>query len=232
MKINCLKCKTETNHSVTSEYKESNQYPFDPIEIDNETHTPPPIIENKSYQIIKCDGCGDISFREYVEIPNMLIHKKGKYRFNDTMCEETIYPRRKINYKDFKRYQNIPVKLERIYRESIDAYNNDYNLLCAIGLRAIIEGVCKDKQALKRVLPDKIEELLAKNIISNNLAEALKTQKVLGDSAVHQLDIPTENELIQSIKLIEHLLNDVYEMDVIMKVLREADAFKNKAKYN
>ena len=37
------------------------------------------------------------------------------------------------------------MKLRKIYREVVSAYNNEIYSLCAAGLRSIIEGICVER---------------------------------------------------------------------------------------
>ncbi len=40
---------------------------------------------------------------------------------------------------------DAPEILDRLYRETIDAFNNSSFLFCAGGLRALVEGICADR---------------------------------------------------------------------------------------
>ncbi len=44
-----------------------------------------------------------------------------------------------------KVYVRLPKNLKKLYREVVAAYNDNLHLLCAAGLRALLEGTCADK---------------------------------------------------------------------------------------
>lgn len=231
MKVFCLNCKRETNHSVICEKAEHYVYPFDVDEdFEKEYGEIAPFEEDKKYQIIKCNGCDTYSFREYSEIPNMMTFHRGYIDPNGVQTDEKIYPLRKSKYRDIKTFRILPKKIETIYRESIDAFNNGINILCAVGLRSIIEGVCKDKNIQEKYLPQKIEKLREYRFISNSLADTLIEQKVLGDTAIHQLERPLEEELDISIDIIEHLIYGMYEVDKVKESIMNSKTYNKKKK--
>ena len=55
-----------------------------------------------------------------------------------------FYPKRKGNDLSTKYFQKISPKLRSIYKEVIASFNSSHKILCAMGLRALIEGVCAD----------------------------------------------------------------------------------------
>jgi hypothetical protein len=78
--------------------------------------------------------------------PNFM--KVGEHSFN------TASPDGKFDYGaacaschgEVKEFNRIPEKLKTIYHEMLHAYNNGSNLLCAIGIRTLIEGIVADKK--------------------------------------------------------------------------------------
>jgi hypothetical protein len=60
-------------------------------------------------------------------------------------------------------------------------------LLCTIGLRALIEGVCNDKGFKDRKLENNIEGL-TKLLPSPNMIEALHALRLFGNDAAHRLE--------------------------------------------
>ena len=120
-------------------------------------------------------------------------------------------------------------KIRRIYRETIECFNNESFTLCASGLRAIIEGICADKQiadgpvniigkdgasSIKRKdnLEGKIAGLAEKKILTDSQAAILHQHRFLGNDAIHELNIPSYDELNLAIDIVEHILVSLYEM--------------------
>lgn len=186
MKVYCNNCKNYTNHSVLK--KEENRWGNDDI------------CGSDTYQIIQCKGCERISFsHEYVDSD---IYEPIIYQ----------YPESSMNKLTINRDIPIPRKVKKIYEETIMAYNNGQNILCAVGLRAIVEGICLDRELPKGNLQSKIENLDKKGFLTESHANILHQSRFLGNDAVHELEIPYSEELKIAIEIIEHTLQNIYEL--------------------
>ena len=140
-----------------------------------------------------------------------------------------VYPKRSDKTLAVKDYYNVPNTLRRIYRETIECFNNDALTLCAAGLRAIIEGICADQNIQdgpvlitkpdgstetkrKDNLEGKIAGLGEKGIVAQKNATILHQHRFLGNEAVHELAQPSSDELTLATEIIEHILDALYEM--------------------
>jgi hypothetical protein len=131
-----------------------------------------------------------------------------------------------------KNYSKLKPHLKALYKEAITAYNHEAFILCAAGLRALIEGICQDKRIKGRNLKIKIDGLRpflpSKNIIRN-----LHQFRFMGNEAVHELAAPKPYELKLAIGVIEDLLNYFYELDhksSQLRLLRQAGKMRPKRK--
>lgn len=126
------------------------------------------------------------------------------------------YPKRQEDCIQPKVFLNLDIKLSRLYREIVTCFNEDCLLVCTIGLRALVEGICVDKGITDEItgkdLRKKID-LLIKLLPSLNLIEALHAFKVTGDDAAHRLEALTRDDLRRNIEVMEHLLKHFYDMD-------------------
>ena len=218
MKVYCRQCKIVTNYEVLQEVSES-ATPEELIESDY-------AFSNSVWQIIRCKGCDIISFREYWETD---------FDWNPETQEvngiETIYPKITKDSYAPKTLFYIPLKLRGIYRESIDSFNLNNFILCAAGLRAIIEGLCSDKGIKsglvlitkgkddgkikrRRTLQGKIEGIIEKNHLTKEHGNILHEFRFLGNEALHVLSPSTKDELKIAIGIIEHTLENVYELSI------------------
>jgi hypothetical protein len=125
LKIYCNVCNGKTNHEILK--TEEREIRDDDAQV----------VFNDAWQIIKCLGCEDISFRQISSNSDDYNSETGEHY-------ETVklYPIRSDKSLPIKTYYNVPPIVRSIYRETIDAYNYDLNLLCAAGQRAIIESIC------------------------------------------------------------------------------------------
>jgi hypothetical protein len=121
------------------------------------------------------------------------------------------YPNREKLQLFRKSYLQINPKLSQIYEETILSYNNSSPILCAIGLRALLEGVCADKGITDRYLIDAINNL--KTLLPDNIVDSLHHFRFIGNEAAHQLTAPSMNHLRFAIGVMEDLLNFLYDLD-------------------
>ncbi|PKN26422.1 MAG: hypothetical protein CVU65_05670 [Deltaproteobacteria bacterium HGW-Deltaproteobacteria-22] len=73
-----------------------------------------------------------------------------------------------------------------VYAECVHAFNYGLHLSCAIGLRALMEGICVDKNVTDWNLGAKIPKLNA--ILPQNIVDNLHGFAFLGNDAAHRLD--------------------------------------------
>jgi hypothetical protein len=120
---------------------------------------------------------------------------------------------------------NAPLVVKRIYRETIEAYNNELPTLCAAGIRSVIEAICKDKDIQGRDLKERIEKLKEEGVITSDFAEAIHENRLLGNDALHELKLFGDTELKTAIELIESFIDFLYEAKnkkEILKAFRES----------
>lgn len=236
----CATCKTETNHtvalSIDTEGREEIQYGPDENDCDS-------IGWSDRYQIIQCLGCDTFSFRH----KNWFSEAQEYYGPNDYTDGTTtlLFPQRGKDVLNAKDFYNAPKNLRAIYKEVVNCFNGDSPVMCAAGLRATIEGLCvehgvKDgpveiKKAdgtieIKRKdnLEGKISGLCEKGILTRKSADILHEHRYMGNSAVHELSRPAEEDLRLAIEIIEHMLESLYEIPEKADVLRANRAKKMK----
>lgn len=156
-----------------------------------------------SYQIIQCQGCTEISFRNYL---------------NDAMSEsrgekgsvEEIYPSRVAGRHVLRSAHILPQNISRIYEETHKALCSNQPILAGIGIRALIEVVCKEKAAKGKDLEQKIDNMVETGILTKAGAEILHSLRILGNVSAHEVKPHTESTLGFAMDVIEHLLSDVY----------------------
>ncbi|MBX9349169.1 DUF4145 domain-containing protein [Chromobacterium vaccinii] len=212
--VHCIECKRSTRHLVTvsldktgSESNEREGWRVD---------------WSDRYQVIECQGCETVSFRHQSWFSEA-------QDFDDDGTTERVYPLRNKDAINPRPYHNVPSNLRRIYTELIDCFNNDSPTLCAAGLRALVEGVCAQqgiadgpvelpakgggKQVVRRDnLEGRIAGLQEKGLLTQSSAQTLHEHRYLGNSAVHELARPSSDELKLAIEVVEHVLEQLYEL--------------------
>jgi hypothetical protein len=206
-RIYCNWCQQETNHELRGEH----QFPAG-VEIGED--------DLWLYRFWVCSGCehGTLLQSHWVWLDDL----------DDGVVQ--YFPKRTQGQLCAKPYAKLKPKLSKLYEEAITCYNQEAFILCAAGLRALLEGICHDKRIKGKNLKAKIEGLKLflpnKNIIRN-----LHHFRFMGNEAVHELSAPKPTELGLAIEVIEDLLNFFYELDYKASQLREMRrARKAKAK--
>lgn len=234
IRVHCSQCKVETNHivlqSVDSEVSEV---------VDYYEGEPVTIAWSDNYQIIECQGCDTKSFR-HVSWFSEAEQQVGPNEW-DSGTSIWLYPKRSDRTRPIKDYQNVPNTLRRIYRETLECFNSDSFTLCAGGLRAVIEGICSDRQVVdgpvqvqqkgggtqtvrRKNLEGKIAGLCERGVLTQANTVSLHEHRFLGNEALHELDQPSRDELALAIDILEHTLEALYDMPDKAEALRRIKA--------
>ena len=165
-----------------------------------------------TWQIIRCNGCETISFRVLSLTNEDWVPNEGP------VPTEFRYPEADKDQIPVKSFRQVPYNIYRIYEESIQSFNIGNYILCAAGLRAVIEGICEEEIAKNEqmtskkfsTLEKKINGLHEKKILSERHAEILHALRFIGNEAVHQLTAPPADDLKTAIEIVEHTLENLY----------------------
>lgn len=198
----CGKCKADTKHLVLTD-----------IELKGREVTPDCFIYgwDESYQIIQCLGCESISFKKTHENSEDKVHWEGPDGYESSYRVHTnYYPNPEEGRGAIEDKHLLPVNLQLIYEETLGALNSDYRVLTGIGIRAIVERICKDQEAIGNNLAKKIDSLVTLGVLTRDGADILHKLRTLGNDAAHEV-IPHDNvQLGLALDVIDHLLAGVY----------------------
>ncbi|MEK6615011.1 MAG: DUF4145 domain-containing protein [Bacteroidota bacterium] len=205
----CNKCSTVTKHKIVWEDSETEQVKeyYEGMNLD--------LWEATKVQIFKCQGCWEITVRK----STFWSEDRDKYGELIEKNIQMLPPRHNPNLRPPQSLKNIPENLFRLYNEIIDTYNNRNYTLCAGGIRAIIEGICTEVGILKggilksgdkiKNIEDKVNALFEKGIITKKHSTILHSFRALGNNALHEIILPTKEELEQAITIINHSIDSV-----------------------
>jgi len=214
LRLLCNSCSVETKHYVVQSYDRNG------VEAIPEQSASVSYIDN--FQIVRCKGCDTISFRHQIWSSD---YTDGGY--SDGIFED-LYPKRtEIDIeRPYCAVKGLPRNLEIIYRETVDAYNFGLRTLCAGGLRALLEGICKNQNITsgqvkskttgifekRSNLEGKIEGMSQEGLITIGQSKILHGHRYLGNEALHDLQRPSTDELEVAIDIVEHILLGIYEL--------------------
>jgi hypothetical protein len=94
--------------------------------------------DESKFQIIKCGGCDEITFRKLYD--DITIHDEV-----DNESKQELFPKRGTHSRPLKYYRGVPFKIRKVYNETIDTFNSFIPILCGMGVRTIVESICLDK---------------------------------------------------------------------------------------
>jgi len=214
LKILCKACKIETNHTL--EWSKKLTWGNEAIQGDDE------------FQVLSCNGCDSITFRILSSnSEDISMVEDGHFEYDVTY---RYYPPRSHDLiEPIFEIWKAPLKVRKIYQETIDAYNNKQPILCSIGIRGIIEAICIEEKILKNNLETRINELKNKGIITQTLCDGLHESRLMGNDGAHKLEIFSQNELKTVIGLINSLIDNHYSLPEKVKELQmRASKFKKK----
>ena len=203
-KIHCNTCNLETNHELISNH-DRDYVEFEEINGEKAIGW----YEKTKYGFWVCRGCDTASLEEKW-------HCHGMYDQNgDEIHSYAYFPeRRNTSIRDPKKFLHIEKKLDSTYQEIIKAYNQSLDIVSAMGVRALLEGICveegiEDKQAY--TLKGKIEKLQTASHIPESIIGGLMNLKIIGDDAAHRLISTDRYSIMLAIDLLEALLTHLYE---------------------
>lgn len=192
-KVLCAECKKVTNHNVIAEHTTQDDLNGDDI------------TSWTTYQIVRCLGCDDISFRRISACTEDYDPNTGKLEES-----EALYPDRTSGRTPMEDHDLFPTKTRRVYLETLKALNNQTPLLAAIGLRALIESICLEQKTKSRTLEKGIDELTAMGLLSSKQAEFLHNHRFMGNEAAHEIVAPKPEHLVAAVDIAETLLKTIY----------------------
>jgi len=163
-----------------------------------------------NYRLLQCLGCESISLetRTWDSI--------GIGRDGEPVESVDVFPPRapKVRFLDGA-ISYLPHNIYRAYQEVTTAFVAGVPILTAIGLRSLVEAVCQERKAEGRDLIDKIENLAATGVISQDQAATLHHHRSFGNAAAHELVAPRPQELESLLEIVQHLLVMTYRVPFI-----------------
>ncbi|MBD3337810.1 MAG: DUF4145 domain-containing protein [Candidatus Lokiarchaeota archaeon] len=192
-RIYCNRCKSDTNHELKSEHHRDSYYDEANFQ------------EIIGFRFFICAGCETGVLEEY--------YTNTGYKDDNEkqLFDYEYHPIRSEFHVERKIFIKLPKKLNTIYREILNAFNSEANVLCAIGIRALLEGICADKKITGTNLSEKIDNL--DNILPQNIVDNLHSIRFIGNSAAHELSSPKRIDLRLAIDILQDILNYLYELD-------------------
>lgn len=130
------------------------------------------------------------------------------------------FPALRIDFKT----GNIPERIRSCLEEAITCHAEGCYVASAIMVRRTLEELCEDKGSKGDSLKKRIEGLRSLVVLPKELFDALDELRLLGNDAAHieskEYDQIGKDEVEVAIELTKEILKSVYQMDTLVKKLR------------
>lgn len=204
--IYCNSCKSKTNHELKATHLRKC------YEIEGEETGRPQLLfwEECDYRFWICRGCDTATLEEAWTAEGMVDDS------NNQLWNSKYSPERKQKQRVPKTFRQLDANLARVYKEVIQSYNAGCKIITAMGLRALLEGICTNKGITDEDawgLEEKLSKLEKNKFLPSNIVDALHNFKFMGDDAAHRLETPNDKELSLALSVMEDLLNFLYEVE-------------------
>ena len=183
------------------------------------------------HQVVQCLGCKTHSFRlASTSSDDSFATDKGDLEY---VVTEKLYPPRLEGIRGLGSDKHLlPIEVHEIYDETFQALAGQLPILTGIGLRTLLETVCKEKaakdtetdqkknnQKQKITLQQAINNLVQLAILTPEDKQTLHEIRELGNAAAHEAKQFRPQQLILAMEIVEHLLKEFYISPVQKKNL-------------
>ncbi len=193
-KTHCICCETQTFHV--------------PLESMQREESDGDVTAWTDYQIIQCRGCESIRFREvsrhsedYDTDP-----ETGELILAETVESFVTIPGR----PPIDGVELLPKGVRRVYDETLSSFDKQLPILTAIGIRALVEAICKQRKAAGRNLETRINALVAQGVLTREGTTILHRIRLMGNAAAHEIRPPAHRAIGVALDVVEHTLMAVY----------------------
>jgi hypothetical protein len=195
----CRQCRQHTNHEVmASDRQEIARYD----DCDRKTVTGFDL-----YEMLKCRGCGAVQMRVTSKHssakPRIISYPRSIARRAPRWFEASVSDKFGLDILA------VPDSVCRLMNEIYAASNNELWRLCAMGIRAVLENVMKEKVGDHKfvVMVDKFQEA---GYLSLRQAEVLNSLLEAGHAAIHRDWEPTDEDISILLDITETVIETVY----------------------
>ena len=114
----------------------------------------------------------------------------------------------------------IPDNIYQIYDETYRSICNRHVILAGLGIRLIVELICKQKGANQQTLYGRIGELVDMGVLTRDGADILHYIRVVGGTSTHDSVRYREEALVAAINVLNYLLLAVYVLPFLNALLK------------
>lgn len=193
----CHVCRKTTNHKSFVRVCFSETHEAEDEFLNSETGY-------KEFEIIQCQGCME---------PRLKVEHYSSVDINYNTHEPNIsvelYPA--FNEQlPFEHLYRLPEALSDMYTETLIAINSGCLTIAGIGIRGLVETICREEEISGHNLYEKVENLFIEGKISADNKSILHSIRELYNRSAHESFKPSIKQLRVSLDIIELLMKQLY----------------------
>lgn len=174
----------------------------------------------KDVHVWYCRGCEEVFYQ------TTFSSSEGIDENGNIILYPVYYPPRGF-IKAPKIFMSLPLALNSLYNEIVAIFNQSGFVLTSMGLRALLEGICKDKNITGNTLEKLIDNM---DFISASIKSNLHSIRFMGNDSAHELDSFSREEILIALEIMEDLMNYTYELDYKSSIMSNIVHQKHLAK--
>lgn len=174
----------------------------------------------EEYEIVQCQGCRTISFRKNWRSTEDFTYDEVTHEM-ELEDHPQIFPPRVAGRHRLRDSSKLKLSIRQIYAETHSALCNHLPTLASVGMRVLIETICRDKGANDGTLQNKIDNLVGMGVLTKDGADILHSLRIMGNEAAHEVAPQSEDNLSVAFDVVEHLLEGVYLLPLKAKSLNK-----------
>lgn len=191
----CEVCKIEQRHTVVASARSR----WDHEEFSGITE----------FEVIRCLNCDALSFRKEASDSEGYYYDHEAEEYTSELSV-SLFPNRTAGRFKIEGYWSLPPEVRATYDELILAMNGEQPILAGLGVRILIEMICKEQSAVGKNLFAKIDDLKSKGVLTNAGADILHKLRSMGNDSAHEAKPSSAKQLTLAMDVVENLLQSVY----------------------
>ena len=192
MKLYCYSCKGSKNVNILHQTSEGSS-PDDSYDW------------QRNHYFVQCQGCDSIFYATQSWSEDSFDYNTGQME-----ADWRFYPHSETRREAISDGGAFPYKIKRVYNEVIGALNAQLHILAGIGMRALIEAICKERGITRGNLEELIDGLATSGVLAAGQATILHSHRYLGNAAAHETLPAKPTELIAALEIAETVLKTIY----------------------
>lgn len=165
--------------------------------------------------VTQCAGCNNHQFvlRTFFYDPE----EKNKLNYYDISFPDTP---EKFNFISWEEVVQLPSMIANLYVEVRNTFDTESPVLLGIGLRTLVEAICKQQNISGKNLKEKIIALNTKGQISATELPILDKLRDIGNMSAHEIKSFSMDKLSYALEIVNHVIKSIYILPKINKKLK------------